>query len=49
MFIFVSVKYDPRSASESGKLHRKSRRRAPDLLLLPRNKAAAFSVEKTLP
>jgi len=43
MFIFVSVKYDPRSAfifaSESGKLHRKSRRIAPDLLLLPRIKS----------
>jgi hypothetical protein len=51
MFIFVSVKYDPRSgiasASKSGKLHRKSRRRAPDLLFLCRNKAAAFSVENT--
>ena len=49
---FVSGKYDPRSgftfASESGKLHRKSRKRASDLLFLPKNKAAGFSVENTI-
>jgi len=53
MFIFVSVKYDPRSAfifaSESGKLHRKSRRIAPDLLLLPRNKSSNLLSGKKLP
>jgi hypothetical protein len=50
IFIFVNVKYDSRSAftfaTESGKLHRKSRRGALDLLLLFRKTAAAFPVAK---